>query len=524
MVMYAPVSKTFNMTRFGHRLYSDSSRAPIVGSAQLPTNYFLPQKLPIRIISPRPDTADALRYWRWATPDVPYKVRIVVQGGSPPFRVVINDAPAGMTVGGEMARRVDPETGMVLHEWYTGYLTLRWENPAASGVYNVSFTVYGQDSESDTVAFSVTCNPNMFLHLRQAVGNDSNDGSYATPLQSFVNGVWKNSDSDATFAGKILLNWDGTYGINSGASNTSPILDRANKPFAIMSVDGESPIYDLSEGHFRTSSNDGGHGLCVEGISFDGSRTDLANNRLFNLSHLSDDQLFWGCRFDNTTPGTNGNDNPACVFHGDDVADRKNVGIVDCEVSSGAAFQLWVGFSVDGAVVENNYANNFSPSASNASNFFNAKDTVLNFSGRCNYGVADLSNSLAQVNNQDSPCYNQELCYNRFYVTNSSAVANVIGVVDWNRQGEGSNMHDYRNQIVAIDSPAYDFNESTVNVQVSANAYYGAFNNLGSDYDNATPASVQLSAGDFDGQANMVGTARNTHLGLIGSAFAAPAV
>lgn len=494
---------------------------------QLPSGYYVNQKMPIRILSPVADIGgDDSQYWRHATPDDDYVARICVQGGSAPFRVTLDQAPSGMVVGETMAQSVDGATGMTLHEWDEDYMVVSWPKASipASGTYTVQFTVTGQDGMTSSVTYTVTCSASKFVWIDATATDDTGAGTYADPLKTFPVGLWKSSDADTTYAGKIAKFKAGTYSIYEAAPDSSPVLNRTNKPFALMAEVGAAVSFDTSRGHFRTTTDDGGHGLCVYGIDFNGSRTDLSNNRLFNLQNISDNQIWWKCSVDNTTIGTNGNDNPAFVFHGNDTTRRQNICVVDCELRSGAAFQLWVGFSHDGVLVERAHANNYAPPVSNGSPIVTVKDTCSDVTVRYTYGVASLSESPIQVMNQGVGSTAQEVCYNRLVVANDSPTANVVGVIDWNRQNEGTDMHDYRNSIVAPDQPAWDFNTSTEGVNFSLSLYYSPDGVLGASYAAVAPNTLSLLQTDFDAAGKLAGANRGAYLGQHGAEIAGPAV
>src|SRR6187431_3374183 len=74
------------------------------------------QKLPLRLIYPRPDVETPVyALHRKASANWTYKTRICIQGGEAPFKYELISGPASATIAGEMNRTPDPVTGLVSH-------------------------------------------------------------------------------------------------------------------------------------------------------------------------------------------------------------------------------------------------------------------------------------------------------------------------------------------------------------------------------------------------------------------------
>lgn len=160
----------------------------------------------------------------------------------------------------------------------------------------VTFTVLvtGQDGDTQTVTWTSTRNDAKFAFVDSVAGNDVNDGSWANPYQTFIDGLWQGSGVDATNAGKIaVFIGNGPYTVGDGTVASHNLTMNVNtKPATLMAFPGDTPTLDTSNAHFW-SNNTNQTDLSVIGLHFDGSRPDANNMRVFNLGAVSDGQIFW---------------------------------------------------------------------------------------------------------------------------------------------------------------------------------------------------------------------------------------
>ena len=513
----------------------------VLGSApmaswQLPAGNFVPAKLTGRIISPRPDAETDLNsdlaYYRRNHSGMTYRVRICVKGMAWPLKYTLTTAPSGATIGSELDRSIDGVTGLTLHTWGTDYAVVEWTSPA-SGTETFTVQVDDQEGNVETVTWTTTQEDTAFVVVDQDAA-PSGVGTLADPLKEFAADLWKNSDADTTFAGKTAVFRASTadYVINAGSVNTSPQLDNAKKPSCYMAFPGEAPVFDQSGGHWRNNTGSPGSSedLSVIDIICDGARTDLANNRIFNMLNPDDRHVFWGVTFSNTTEGTSGTDNPACIFHGGNTADRVDLVVVDCFAASTVDVPIWNGFDSDGVLVEHNDLQSLPSSVG-----LLVKDSTSNISVRANNfdgGFDEAAiNMFNQISDSKPQIQNQEVCWNKIQ---STASLGVNGAITWNKQtgtANVANANEYRNTIVETlahanryfnpSEPASEPTDRIGNALFGSNGYIN-----GTDFTTDSPdTNEELFANDFDANGDLQdgGTsvaARTDLLGTVSSEVA----
>ena len=338
-------------------------------------------------------------------------------------------------------------------------------------------------------------------------GNDANAGTWNSPLASIPKGLWKNSNTDATYANKIAVFKRGTYPVYSTIKNTSCSINPGVKPRSFLAVESDV-IFDTSEGHFYVNTGD----VAFVGIEFNGSRNDLENNRIIQVSVKESNYLFWNLKFSNQRYGTNtvAHDNPACIVFMDSNIYTHNIAIVDCELMPTSAMQLICTFSCDGILVENNKAINVNQALSNGSTFIHLKRDSKNVTVRFNVLSGIAPSGMIRMSNAQKEkmrAFNQEVCYNYL---ESSIIEWEAGLIIWNQNAtvtsNASNTHCYRNTIIcpnfAISTRSWNGGDD---VKLSGNAYVATnlvFGNVG--YQEVAPANIKLLATDlnFDGTIN----------------------
>jgi len=498
---------------------------PPSGDWQLPAANYITSKLAGRIISPRPDVeTDAnskLAYYRYNHSEMDYKVRICVKGMAWPFQYSIITAPAGTTIGAELDRAVDGATGKTVHTWGADYAVVTWTSPTAG---TETFTIRVTDQEGTTldITWTTTQDDTKFVFVDSVGGSDAAAGTFAAPLETFQNGLWEGSDTANTFVGKQAVFRAGNYPIWTTAIPSSPILDLTYKPIVYRSFNDEAVTFGTDTGHFRTS---GGSALDASfiGILCDGSRTDIANNRIFNMQSINGRHVFWGVDFDNMDVGTSGADNPTCIGFYDNATKREDVAIVDCSISSTVNMQLSVTFSVDGCLVENNTLDGVVIASSNGGYGIHPKDDTSNLTVRANTVIGSVYQGCVEVSNQNTAgqpqIQYQEVCWNTLKNTDERTLK-------WNASSttpDGLDSYDYRNTVISTTDTAFRFSEysTPTPVNLSADAYYGFLGfSQGTNYTDVAPLAQAFIVTDFDVNAKLTGTARTTYLGTKGAEVA----
>jgi len=498
----------------------DGSTSP--GDWQIPAEQRVGQKLPMHVVFPRPDAeTPAQAFHRNAHTQIPYRIPIGIQAGEWPFRFEMLEGPAGAEfVAGELQRTTSPE-GWTVHRRTPGYGVLEWPSPEP-GTH--PFRVRVADQAGDTVdpEWNVETHDDAFVFVDSVAGDDGAPGTFSDPLKTFALGLWRNDDADDTFAGRVAVFRPGDYQIYASAPNTSPILSSSNKPIAIVAHPGEHVTFDLSSGHFRTSGNGGFNDYVIAGIDFDGSRSDLANNRLFNITNRTERPTFWGCSFDHTTVGTVGTDNPGCIAFMSDGAYHENVAILDCELRANAATQLIVSFDSNYALIENNRAIDVSIPVSNGDMFIHPKDDTNNLTVRDNQLRGRVAANGIDLSNQVTlgATSSQEVCWNTLIYDGDQNVDAAIGMNSQSNTPDATNTYVYRNTVVSERRTIrFAGNQSSpVPPLVEGNACFGALGGLmGSNYVEGPVENVELLSTDFGADGDLVGSARNTYAGYAGA-------
>ena len=502
---------------------------------QLPRGSYVRSRVAGRILSPRPDvetdTNGALAYYRHNHSQMDYKVRICVKGMSWPFKYELVTAPAGATIGSELTRTLDPATGLTVHTWNDDYAIVKWLNPTA-GTHTFTVRVTDQEGLTEEVTWTTTQDDSKFVFVDSVNGNDTNSGAIASPLATVHTGVWKLDDNDTTFVGRQLVFRAGTYPIYATAPNTSPVMDNTKKPITWRAFDGEVATMDTTQGHFRDTNGTGLYDISFIGLRLSGSRSDLNNNRMFNLLRPVHRGLFWGMSFANTTVGNVGTDNPCSIgFYDNNATPHLDLAVVDCTLESTAKTQLHVTFSTRYFLSENNVIDNPNLPLSNGAAAINLKDDTSEATVRHNRVTGTYVLAGLIVPNQNSVgagrISNQEVCYNTVVVTMTGDGGVALHVNQAASTPNAENLNIYRNTVVSTVGAALGFysypdsDPAIVGANLLCQDATTSNGTRGVHYYEFNPMNVMLDAIDFDVMGKLTGTARTTHLGTMGAEVAA---
>lgn len=479
------------------------------------------QKLPLRVLYPRPDSeTPAHAVHRKASANWTYEMRVCVQGGEAPFKYEIVSGPSGATIAQEFTRTTDSVTGLTVHSLPADYATVKWVNPSGTGNFVVRVT--DQSDAFVDVTWSTVQDETAFVYLDSVNGNDANLGTFAAPLATFRTGLWKGSHLDATYANKIAIFKTGTYNVYQNNVNENVALDINVKPCALVGLPGSTVVLNVMQGHFYVNRGD----IAFINLEINGSRTDMDDNRIIQVSTFNDNYLFWKLKFSNQTSGTVRTDNPACImFTDNDARPKTNIAVVDCVLTSTTAMALICTFSCDGVLVENCEALNINFPSDNLNGFraFHLKDDTRNVTLRFNRMTGPSAAHAYQFTNQQNTtnyAANQEICYCYAYTTVDNFEG---GPIQFNQSAEffdnAANTHCYRNTIVSpqymIVSNKWHGGDS---VLVSANLYTGATAlGYGAGWTATTPANLKIVNGDLDSAGKLTNsTKRIANLGKVG--------
>ncbi|MBO6938816.1 MAG: hypothetical protein JJ863_27860 [Deltaproteobacteria bacterium] len=494
------------------------------GEWELPEAQRVGGKLPIYPLHPRPDAeTGAGAAHRHAHPSVPYRVPVGIQGGEWPFRYELVEGPDGMRfVAGELERRMND--GRIEHLRTEGYGVLEWPSPRV-GTHPVRVRVTDQAGESVELTWSVDTNAGAFVFVDSQHGDDDATGTFDAPLRTFADGLWLRDDDDASFAGRIAVFREGTYAVEASEAFTSPVLDHTKKPSAYLAFPDEAVTFDLSRGHFRTGSRGGIDDLVVAGIDFVGSREDLGNARLFNITNRSERVTFWECSFDDTGVGTAGTDNPACIAFMAAGPYHENLAVLGCELRANAGAQLVVTFDSRHVLFEGNRAVDVALAHSNGGTVLHAKDDTNDLTIRDNQLVGQVASAAIAVSNQISlgSAANQEICWNTLIYDGDQNVDSAFIINTQSTTPDAENTYVYRNSVVS-QRRAMTFRGAAEPIPplVEGNAFFGAEGGLVGENRTTGPVpNVRLEESDFDAEGRLVGEARSSHLGQAGAEVAA---
>lgn len=364
-------------------------------------------------------------YHKWASSKFTYKSRLCWFGGQAPFRITMIDSPASSFIGTggktqSMTRSLDAAVPLVYnHILPTDWAVVSWPvTPAELGTTGF-FKVLVEDNKGAQLIFrfSVNADDSKFIFVDGISGNDSNSGTWDLPKLTF--------DNARVQTGKIAAyKTAANYPVVDGdASNSSGYVKSH-----IGLVDGVE--FNTTAEQFGASY--AASDLAYINITFNGSVTANANCRVMNYGSKIDRSTWWKCKFKNVSVGTVGNDNPACMFFGNQAGAQDSaptlpashannyLNVIACEKETSVLTQLFTMFSTRYVCVEENRI--FCPSTATVSN----GGTGLNFkasgnyiSCRFNYGEGAVSNGdtlgaglITFANQASYQCKFQEACYN----------------------------------------------------------------------------------------------------------------
>lgn len=469
---------------------------------------------------PRPDTeTSANSLHRKAHTGLTYRCPIGVQGGGRPFKYEIITAPAGATIGGELTRTLDGGTGFLLHTRDDNYGVVEWDASGQTQLSSHDFHIRVTDQQGSIVnlQWTVQVDNDAFVFLDSSTGNDANAGTQAAPLQTFADGLWKNSDADSTYAGMIAV-FEGSFDINAGTTPSAPIISGSSKPIAYVGT-GAGATFNLAQGNFRTTSNISD--VAFRDITFTGSRNDLDNNRLFSITGTASRLLFDGLAFTDHQAGNNPNDNPGCLVFLDSGTAHTNLYCRECSISSLTDITMFTTFRAQHVLVEYPEAINADIPSSNGDMFVQIKDdtddvtvTGMFFTGSANRGAITFNNQQTSGGGN-----RQEFCFNRVDYTGS--LTNDAGVIFNNHSSsDATNVNCYKNSVVS-NRHSFRFYDNPEPVNFYGNLRAGTL--FGDAYVELTPTNIGLSSTDFDSNVLLTGSAKTLTNYLRGAEVASEA-
>ena len=266
-------------------------------SFPLPQGHFVPAKMPMHPVFPRPDseTQPYARH-RWAHPDFRYEIPIGVQGGAWPFKYEVINGPTGATIGQYYG---DADYGVV-----------KW-TPSNGDSGTKTFTVRVTDQELNTVdlTWTTTIDPNQFIFIDSSAPS-AGTGSISSPLKSFAD-WYTNSETDATYKQKIAVFRRGTYALYASSGGTAR-FDSNYKSVCIIGYPDETPIFDCTNATLALTGN--ASDAFFANIRFEHATPYAKNPRMIGVYTKLDRVTIWKNYFYDLTNGTVGDDNCSGLY------------------------------------------------------------------------------------------------------------------------------------------------------------------------------------------------------------------
>ncbi len=375
---------------------------------QLPAGHFIPAKMPMHMVYPRPDneTSSYARH-RFAYPNIRYEIPVGVQGGAWPFKYELVQAPAGATIG-EVHGSVN-------------YGSISWVAPA-SGSYTFEVKVTDQELNSVSTLWQVSVDATMFVFIQDGyTGNKV--GTINAPLEDIAD-WYKGNQNDATYHDKIVVFRGGKYNLVGDAVNNNNLrLLATTKSASLIAYPDETPIVDCAIAKIMTD-NSAYPDLFVAGIRWENGRQDVANAHFFWAVGDMTRATWWRNHFHNLGPGTVGNDNTLAVFVSNTNVLKENILYKENNHTqihnlgfNGGYFEAYVSNHV---LIEQNMA-----SDSDVTSGFYAKGTRAFVSIRANTAISNVQGSQIGVGNGGESRgipHDHEICWNNIRSPNHNVM------------------------------------------------------------------------------------------------------
>jgi hypothetical protein len=277
---------------------------------QLPQGNFVPAKMPIFPVYPRPDTeTQSHARHRWAHPDFRYEIPIGVQGGAWPFKYEIITGPTGATIG--------------MQYGLADYGVLKWTPSATSGTETFTVRVTDQELNSVDLSWVTTIDATQFIFIASAYAG-TKVGTIAQPLATWDD-WYKQDRTDSTYHNKIAVFRGGNYiAYGEVATNGNVRLDANSKTPSLIGYPDETPVIDSSKAKIFTDDHSL-RDIFIAGLSFNNARSDVTNSHFFWVTGDADRGTWFNNYFDGLGNGTAGTDNPSAIFISGTNQDKNNI-------------------------------------------------------------------------------------------------------------------------------------------------------------------------------------------------------
>ena len=473
---------------------------------QLPEGHFVPARMPMHAVYPRPDQeTQAHARHRWAYPGMVYEIPIGIQGGSWPFKYELIEAPEGADIGQCYGDK--------------NYGSIAWL-AADAGAFTFKVKVTDQELNELTIEWQVTVSKDPFVFIQDKYEGDKK-GTFEEPLED-ISDWFKGDVDDNTYHNKIIVFREGGYKLRGDERNKYNVrLVNKTKTPSFIAYPGEQPVIDCSSAKIMTD-NKGLQDIFVAGIKWIDGRQDVNNAHIFWAVGDVSRSCWWRNHFHNLGPGKVGNDNTMPVFVSGTHNRKKHILYKEnmhSEIQNfgknGAYFEAYVS---DYVLIEQNVARH----CATAAGWF-AKGTVSFVTIRANKAIEGVSGGQVKVGyggEARSVPHDHEVCWNHV-VTKDPRQVTIFQWCGSNFYG-GKTYHSwiYRNTFVGGSSWIRFSGKEPFNVD--GNLVVTDMPKRWGTKHNEEQANVIMSsdAGVVDEQGLLNGEYRKQHLGRVGCEIA----
>lgn len=366
----------------------------------LPEGYFVPAKMPMHLVYPRPDTETvAHARHRWAHPEMEYAIPIGVQGGSWPFKYELISGPSGAKIGSLYGE--------------VNYGSITWTPTATSGTEEFKVRITDQELNTVEASWKVTINPSMFVFVKSGASG-TKTGAISSPLASAAE--WHKTAADSTYANKIIVFRGGNYSLVGDIVNNNNVRLTSNqKTPSLIGFPGEEPIIDASTAKILTGDLTD---IFVAGITWKKARNDVADAHYFWLTGDVSRATFWRNHFTEMQFGKVGTDNTGPVFISSTVKAKNNILykenlITNINNASGNGHYFDI-YRASYVLVEQNIVKNSSTSYG-----FWLKASISYVTVRANEAIENVSGTQLSIGYGSAigeVPHSHEICWNRISV------------------------------------------------------------------------------------------------------------
>lgn len=513
---------TISISKHLARQGPPGGQLPGGASWQLPSGHYIPAKMSMTAVFPRPD-AETNTYARqrlaYADGATQYRIPIAIQGGAYPFHYSLAVSPT-------------PSTSMTIGQDYgqVDYGIVTW-TPQASDIgqtYTATVTVTDQDSNTTSVTWSVTATTSNFVFVDPTAATNGT-GTKASPFNStvplFVEHI---SVTSSPYANDVVYFRGGTTTLvgpeTDAASKAGNVQLQDNKnPITWLGYPGDAspvPTVDFSGSKVIVDNQ---NDVYFGGLNIANARTDVtdASFFFFNQNAAQDRATFFENNFSNIQDLSGGDSNQAAITLFNPGILRKYFTLMGCTLNNYTAELVDV-YAVKYGVIENNKlltGNGTSPWAgiflkSDSQNFSVRRNVSLSQS--FNYGAIWIMGQ-AQVFTND----NIEVCYNLILSGNSSKPAFIY---EWTGPGGSNNTNEkiyaYRNTFYGWIGGNFDYPFTITeenNVLIDDSGKNATMNISGSGGVQTVIKSNNLEGTSSDGYIDSAGNLTGTYTQYIGT-------